>query len=61
MPYDDLLSFIQHLKSKIDEINNSDIYIETNHSANSIVKICKKLLRLFGYSDGDLGLDIEDN
>jgi len=35
-------------------ISNSDYYIETNESANSIVKRCHQLLTLFGHKESDL-------
>lgn len=36
------------------KINKTDIYVETNLSANSIVKISKDLIKLFGYKENDL-------
>ena len=32
-------------------ISNTDIYVETNLSANSIVERCKKIIALFGYDE----------
>lgn len=39
------------------KISNTDIFAETNLSANSIVKICFDVLALFGYSKNDLKID----
>ncbi len=36
------------------KINNTDIYVETNLSANSIVKLTRKILSIFGYDESDL-------
>jgi len=36
------------------KINNTDIYVETNLSANSIVQLSKIVISLFGYQDNDL-------
>lgn len=41
-----------------ERINNTDIYVETNLSANSIVKLSRNILSLFGYQDDDLSLEI---
>lgn len=41
------------------KISNSDIYAETNLSANSIVKICYDMLALFGYSQDDLVINCQ--
>ncbi|HVS89281.1 MAG TPA: hypothetical protein VHF01_13810 [Candidatus Acidoferrum sp.] len=38
------------------KIADSDVYVETNLSANSIVKLCLDLIALFGYQDSDLVL-----
>ncbi len=35
-------------------IGNTDIYVETNLSANAIVKLCRKIVALFGYRKEDL-------
>ena len=35
-------------------IEKTDIYVETNLSSNGIVKMCMRLLSLFGYGSGDL-------
>jgi len=37
-----------------EKINNTDIYVETNLSSGSIVKLCNKTIALFNYSDDDL-------
>jgi len=39
-------------------INNTDIYIETNLSANSIVKLSKSIISLFGYKENDLSIEV---
>lgn len=39
------------------KINGTDIYVETNLSANQIVKISNDLLELFGYKKADLVLE----
>lgn len=39
------------------KINNTDIFVETNLSANNIVKICLDMLAIFGYSSRDLGIE----
>ncbi len=38
------------------KVSNSEVYVETNLSANSIVKLCLDLIALFGYQDSDLVL-----
>lgn len=38
-------------------ISNTDIFAETNLSANSIVKICFDVLAVFGYSSNDLKIE----
>lgn len=40
-----------------ERINDTDIYVETNLSANSIVKLAKSLLTIFGYSNRDLSIE----
>lgn len=40
------------------QISETNIFIETNLSANLIVKICHRALGLFGYSKEDLKIDI---
>ena len=42
---------------KPERINNTDIYVETNLSANSIVKISKKIIALFGYGESDIHIE----
>lgn len=39
------------------KINNTEIFAETNLSANSIVKICFDILAVFGYSTNDLKIE----
>jgi hypothetical protein len=43
------------------KINNTDYYVETNLSANSIVSIIKDVLTLFGYKYSDLMIKISNN
>ena len=38
-------------------LNGTDIYIETNFGANSIVKLSKDILSLFGYTKNDLSIE----
>lgn len=40
-----------------EKFGNTDIFLETNLSANQIVKICFDLLALFGYSSTDLRIE----
>ncbi len=42
-----------------EKISNTDIYVETNLSANAIVKLSKKILTLFGYQENDLTLEVK--
>lgn len=39
------------------KIEGTDIFVETNFSANSIVKMCFNVLSLFGYSEGDFNIE----
>ncbi len=39
-------------------IRDSDIYMETNLSANQIVKISTELLKLFGYNEKEFEIKI---
>jgi len=41
-----------------ERINNTDIYVETNLSANSIVKLSKSIISLFGYKEDDLFIEV---
>ncbi|MBT1248695.1 restriction endonuclease subunit R [Thermosipho sp. 1244] len=41
-----------------ERINNTQIYVETNLSANSIVKLSKSIILLFGYKEEDLHIEI---
>lgn len=41
-------------------INNTDIFVETSlGSADEIVRLCHKIINLFGYSDSDLVIEYE--
>jgi len=39
------------------KVNNTNIYVETNLSANRIAKICSEMIAVFGYTDNDLKID----
>ena len=41
-----------------ERINNTAIYVETNLSAKSIVKLSKRIITLFGYNENDISIDI---
>ena len=41
-----------------EKISNTNIFVETNLSANSIVKICFDMLAVFGYSINDLRMEV---
>jgi hypothetical protein len=41
------------------KIEKTDIYMETNLSANSIVKIAQNLISLFGYESENLSIETE--
>ena len=41
-----------------ERINNTDIYVETNLSANSIVKLFKSIIALFGYKENNLSIEV---
>ena len=41
-----------------ERLNNSDIYVETNLSANSIVKLSQNILALFGYGESDFSVEL---
>ena len=41
-----------------ERINNTEIYVETNLSANSIVKLSKRIIELFGYREDDLSIEV---
>lgn len=43
---------------KPQKISKANIFVETNLSANSIVKICQRLLDTFDYSSEDLKIDV---
>ncbi|MEA3442131.1 MAG: restriction endonuclease subunit R [Chloroflexota bacterium] len=40
------------------KINNTDIFVETNLSANQIVKICSDMLATFGYPSSELKIEV---
>jgi len=40
------------------KINDTDIYVEINLSANSIVKLTKNILLLFGYKEDDISIEL---
>lgn len=42
------------------ELKGTGIYIETNQNANSIMKLCGRLLRLFNYSYDQLQVEVRD-
>ena len=41
-----------------ERINNTEVYVETNLSANSIVKLSKSIISLFGYREDDLSIEV---
>ena len=41
-----------------ERISGTDIFVETNLSANSIVRLSKSILQLFGYSEKDLMIEL---
>jgi hypothetical protein len=42
-----------------EKINDTDIFVEINVSANQIVRLAKSMVSLFGYSKDDLKLDFK--
>lgn len=42
-----------------ERIDNTNIYIEINLSANSIVKLSKSIISLFGYKEDDLFIEVK--
>ena len=40
-----------------ERLGETNIYVETNLSANYIVKICKQMLAIFNYSPSDLTIE----
>jgi hypothetical protein len=44
-----------------ERIKGTDIYVETNLSANSIVNKCHQLIRFFGYDENDFRIFLEEN
>lgn len=43
---------------KPERINNTEIYVETHLSANSIVKLAKNILAVFGYGEDDWFIEV---
>lgn len=41
------------------QIDNTDVFVETHMSANSIVRFSKRIISLFGYSENDLIIKTE--
>jgi len=41
-----------------ERVNGTDIYVEVNLSANSIVKLSRDILALFGYKKDDLSIEV---
>jgi len=41
-----------------ERVNNTGIYVETNLSANSIVRLSKSIIELFGYRGDDLSIEV---
>ncbi len=41
-----------------ERVNGTDIYVEVNLSANSIVKLSRDILALFGYGPDDLSIEV---
>ncbi|MCD6238198.1 MAG: restriction endonuclease subunit R [Thermotogae bacterium] len=41
-----------------ERITNTEVYVETNLSANSIVKLSKSIISLFGYKEDDLSTEV---
>jgi len=41
-----------------ERINNTEVYVETHLSANSIVKLSKSIISLFGYKEDDLSIEV---
>ena len=42
-----------------ERVDNTEIYVETNLSANSIVKLSKNIIALFGYKEDNLSIEIK--
>jgi len=40
------------------KIEKSDIFVETNLSANNIIKICNDLINILGYSENDFKIEM---
>jgi len=41
-----------------EKLSNADIFVETNLSANHIVKICLEMLAIFGYPSNELKIEV---
>jgi negative regulator of replication initiation len=41
-----------------ERINGTDIYVETNLSANNVVQLSKRILALFGYKEDDIAIEV---
>ena len=41
-----------------ERIDSTEIYVETNLSANSIVKLSKSIIMLFGYRENDISIEV---
>ena len=41
------------------QINGTDIFVEINLSSNSIVKLSREVIALFGYSENDLSIEVK--
>jgi len=41
------------------EIPKTDIFVQISLNANAIVKLCRRLIELFGYSDNDLKIELK--
>ncbi len=53
-------TYFVHDKNRLNspaKVGNSNIFVETNLSANSIKQLCDKLLSIFGYADSDLKIE----
>ena len=41
-----------------ERVDNTNIYVETHLNANSIVKLSKNIIALFGYKEDDLSIEV---
>ena len=44
-----------------ERISNTEIFLETNLSANRVVRLSRKVLELFGYGEDDLSIEVRAN